>query len=163
MFSRTCIIECTISQYCFFISVRVAPGPVIAFTARLTQNMYPMGPHQTVIFDSVVTDIGDAYHEHGGLFLPPVSGVYVLAVTAMVPGGHSGGVDIVKNGVELCRAFGGDHVAGSAFDTPGTCVVTVHLTPGDDVLVQNHYNDALSSYLKGGLWSSFTGFLLVAG
>jgi hypothetical protein len=132
---------------------------VVAFTAKLTHNMYPIGPHETVIFDNVTTNMGNAYHAHGGLFLPQVGGVYVLSITTSVGGPrHDGGFAIVKNSVELCRTFG-VNMGDSSLSASGTCVVSVHLAVGEDVWVQSLWNDD-THYLQGDLWTSFTGFLL---
>ncbi|KAH3866799.1 heavy metal-binding protein HIP-like [Dreissena polymorpha] len=52
--------------------------PQVAFYAQLTQDPGPMGLHQTVVFDNVVTNIGNAYNKFSGMFTAPVSGTYVI-------------------------------------------------------------------------------------
>ncbi|XP_060591218.1 uncharacterized protein LOC132746158 [Ruditapes philippinarum] len=48
----------------------------IAFTAGVSVgNLHNLGIHQAIIFDRVITNIGNAYHPHTGTFIVPVKGV----------------------------------------------------------------------------------------
>jgi hypothetical protein len=120
---------------------------------RLTHNINPVGPHQIIDFDSVVTNIGGGYNPHGGLFTAHVSGVYLFAVTIETIPGHYVNVAIVKNGEELCLAHGSGADYGS-----GVCVVTDHLAETDDVWVKHHSGDAI----YGAAFPIFTGHLIQA-
>lgn len=50
----------------------------IAFTATNSNDTGHLGIHQTIIFDRVVTNIGNHYHPHSGIFTTIVAGVYVF-------------------------------------------------------------------------------------
>ena len=53
-----------------------------AFFARSTNRTTPyLDPNQDIVFDYVVTNIGSGYHGNHGLFVAPVSGVYVFSTT----------------------------------------------------------------------------------
>jgi hypothetical protein len=138
-------------------SVRAPHGQGIAFTARLSHNLYPLGAHQVVAFDTVVTNIGNRYNPQSGTFTCSVGGVYVFGVTLMTPASHFADLTIVKNKSVLCHVFssgaGGDHA--SSF-----CMATVHLVVGDNVRVSEGSNET-NNWLEHE-YSSFSGFLLLA-
>jgi len=52
----------------------------IAFYAALTRNFGPVTEHTDVIFDKVITNIGDAYEPETGRFTAPISAVYQFNV-----------------------------------------------------------------------------------
>jgi hypothetical protein len=115
-----------------------------------------VSPQHVIDFDNVLTNIGDGYHAHGGLFITPVAGMYVLTVTIKTPAGIAQErVNIMKNRVELCRAYIGPHN-----DSQGTCVAVVHLAVGDEVWAANEWG--VNDVIEGAYWSSFSGFLISA-
>jgi hypothetical protein len=136
-----------------FADVR-APHPTsqaIAFTASLSREIRPVGAHQIIDFDTVITNIGDCYNAHGGLFTAHVPGVYQFSVTVISETNHYSDVIIVKNGAELCRAHG----EGDAFDS-GTCLATVHLAAADDVWVRQMGGNAIF----GQNYTTFSGHMI---
>lgn len=46
--------------------------------------------HQTVIFDHVETNIGQAYNQHSGVFTVPISGVYIFSYTVFTDANFTG-------------------------------------------------------------------------
>ncbi|XP_060579446.1 uncharacterized protein LOC132736352 [Ruditapes philippinarum] len=69
----------------------------IAFTAGVSAyNLHNLGNHQTIIFDHVITNIGNAYHPHTGIFNAPVKGAYVITLTMTVEPDGVQWLDIVE-------------------------------------------------------------------
>jgi hypothetical protein len=136
-----------------FISERSAAQDVVAFTARLSPYMTTLGTNQAILFNNVLTNIGNAYHLHGGIFTTPVAGVYVFFVTIMSNPSKVLSVAIVKNDSDICKAY------GALNEGSGSCLTTVHLAVGDDVWVKHtSYGDEI----EGMNWSSFSGILIHA-
>ncbi|XP_071125818.1 protein BCAP-like [Mytilus edulis] len=51
--------------------------PVVGFNAVLTHDV-SLGPHQTLVFDTVITNVGQAYEPRDGQFSAPYSGLYLV-------------------------------------------------------------------------------------
>jgi hypothetical protein len=108
-------------------------------------------------FDDVLTNIGNGYHAHGGLFITPVAGMYVFTVTISVPGNTvQNRVVIMRNSGELCRTYVDPHI-----NAQGTCVAVVHLAVGDEVWASDMWGNN-NDLIDGSFWSSFSGFLISA-
>jgi hypothetical protein len=68
-----------------------------------------LGEGQGIVFDYLTTNIGNAYNVHNGVFVAPVTGVYVFRVTL----GHystfvqsdNGDSNLVVNGVIVAGLF----------------------------------------------------------
>ena len=135
----------------------------MAFSAHISSSHgrgvdegMPLGDKQTVIFDNVFTNIGNAYSATNGMFTAPVSGSYAFFLSQMAPN-HHGAVwlAIVKNGVVLDLAFAQGN--NDSFDQ-GSSEVTTHLAAGDQVWVRQQAGDAI----RTDSWTIFTGYLLQA-
>ena len=106
------------------------------------------------IFDTVVTNVGNAYNDHTGLFTAPDNGIYVFNFNFVnhwdedtVHG------KLVKNGVTIAMG-----VAESRdFFDDGGAMATVLLEKGDEVYVTR---GGLGNKILGDWWCNFSGFLL---
>ena len=129
----------------------------VAFFARLTTKTPNLAHNQDIVFDHVVTNVGNGYHGNHGLFVAPVSGLYVISATVMAylpgPTRHISHAKVVKNGQLL--AILGQHGV-SVWDTSSVTIV-VELQKGDDVAVQS---DMQNLTFWGDNFSTFSGFLL---
>lgn len=126
----------------------------MAFLAELIADI-ALGQHQTVEFDHVITNEGNAFDARHGHFTAPVNGIYIFSVTIMKTG--SGGylhVQIVKNGVEIGRAYSDE----GGYNTGSTTVFT-KLNTGDMIWVR-HNPIYGSETIHGDHYSSFGGALV---
>jgi hypothetical protein len=90
----------------FYLTATPTSSQIVAFTAVLTHPV-SLGPLQTIEYDNVITNIGNAYETRDGQFSAPVSGVYLISATVYTTG-NSVFTEIVKNGKQLAAMYG-DH------------------------------------------------------
>ena len=127
----------------------------VAFLATLLDHALSLGANQNIAFENVITNVGDAYNSHAGVFIAPVSGIYVFSTSILSFRSVQSHFAIKLNGNVVTAMFykGDDTVT---YDTTG-CTVTLQLSKGDDIAVVNLDSD-IDVY--GSHYSSFTGFLL---
>lgn len=134
--------------------VQTAP---IGFTATITKAITYFNPSTCIVYDCIVTNIGNAYNHQSGMFTAPVHGIYNFFVKTMVEGDHTLNLDIVVNGARIVsvETYGhyGRYGSGSA------SAVTV-LNPGDQVFIKSRTSHA--SHLWGNNWNTFSGYLVKA-
>lgn len=143
-------------------SIESKTSKAVAFTARISGSRdqsvddgVHLSPHETIVFDDVVTSIGNAYNGHTGIFTAPYAGAYVFYLVQMAPNAHDDiFTAIVKNGADLDYV----HAKGHSIFMQGSSEITVHLEAGDQVWVRQDRGDAI----RGTFWTAFTGFLLHA-
>ncbi|KAK3581028.1 hypothetical protein CHS0354_013924 [Potamilus streckersoni] len=75
------------------------PGGPIAFYATVSVPELHLGDHHTVVFDKIITNVGGAYHHNTGIFVAPLSGIYVFSVTAMASAGKKAYLEFIMDGV----------------------------------------------------------------
>ena len=126
----------------------------VAFTAVLTHDV-TLGPLQTLEYDKVITNIGNAYDRRDGRFTVPVNGIYMLSVTVFDLHQFLR-TELVRNGVQLVAMFGDD-------DDSSSHTIMVSLEEDDMVWVR-HFKEGISTVhgLSDRLYNSFTGALITA-
>lgn len=138
------------------------PPPVerFAFYAYLsTSAPASSATHYIIVFDKVVTNVGNAYHPHSGTFIAPSSGLYVFTWTIRQVGTkyHQTELLVANNIVNVIYLYPADTIDGSVTGT-----VVVHVNQGDDVQVRtgSHYNNG-DIYSDGDGRSTFAGWNLI--
>ncbi|XP_025088537.1 complement C1q and tumor necrosis factor-related protein 9A-like [Pomacea canaliculata] len=131
----------------------------VAFTVRFStdENLHGIliSSGQTLKFDSVITNLGNAYDASTGVFTAPISGLYTFHLVAMVPlQARNLDLAVIKGSIPV------DHVYANSQspDAQGSTQYTIHLTAGEMVWVQQVGGDGV----RGGDWTVFTGYLLAA-
>uniref|UniRef100_A0A669F9M3 Complement C1q-like protein 3 n=1 Tax=Oreochromis niloticus TaxID=8128 RepID=A0A669F9M3_ORENI len=117
----------------------------------------PFGPFNTditMIYDTVLVNIGNAYSPVTGIFTAPVSGVYFFTYFC-----HSGGVrktslHLYKNNEVILHIH--DHQSADAADNGGNAVF-LQLQQGDTVYVRLKAN---SHVYRSSTVTNFSGFLV---
>ena len=129
------------------------PKQKVAFTAGVTSSSTTWNSG-TLIFNSVILNVGTGYNPSTGIFTSPVAGMYVFYVTAVEFNKQDLRVDIVLNSVSKVRTIG----FSDANHQTGTNMVVLNLQKGDSVWVRHQYGK--------GYWTqsvpatTFTGFLI---
>lgn len=124
----------------------------MAFTATVSDHLIEhAGDHQIIVFDNVITNIGNTYNGHLGSFIAPVNGIYVFSVTLVTSSNAGFHGNIVRNGELVTRLY-----ASTGYQTASQTVV-LQLQKGDDVCIQNADVDTT---IFGYKYTLFSGFLL---
>nr|XP_022296934.1 uncharacterized protein LOC111106513 [Crassostrea virginica] len=89
--------------------VRIVPHPtesVVAFYAYMSSNENSPGTHHTLIYDHEMTNVGNGYNKHSGIFTAPVEGVYVFSWTIFMnqPGEYMS-IEITLNSQPVGASF----------------------------------------------------------
>lgn len=138
----------------FFLLVRQITGSTVAFTAQLTPDNYQLSGAQPILYDSILTNIGNGYNKHNGIFTAPVAGIYHFSTTAMAVGNEHVHLMMVKNGNEIARLY----TSSTDFET-GVAVAIVGMSKGDTVWVK-HFFDGDVQHVHGRGYTSLSGFLI---
>ncbi|XP_078313982.1 uncharacterized protein LOC111104290 [Crassostrea virginica] len=135
------------------------PVETVAFFAYFSTHNPPSTHHHILAFDTVITNVGKAYHPHSGTFIAPRTGLYVFTWTIRLWGSsyHTSELLVDNNIVNTIYLNPVDQIDGSV---TGTAVVLVN--QGDDVLVRTgstYNNGDIKSDTNGR--SSFAGWILM--
>lgn len=117
-----------------------------------------LGNHQTIIFDRVVTNIGNHYHPHSGIFITIVAGVFVFFFDLRALDHALLAAEIVKDGSTLVVTYTISPDVTYLHRAESNMTI-VHLNQGESVWVQTVYVIQPTSLLVDN-GSSFSGFLL---
>ena len=127
------------------------PKQNVGFTAGVTLDSTTWNSG-TLIFNSVIVNVGNGYNPSTGVFTSPVAGTYVFYVTAVEYSNNGLYVDIVLNSVSKVRAY--SH-SSTAFQT-GTNMVVLNLQKGDSVWVIHYSGKGFNTHSVP--LTTFTGF-----
>ena len=126
-------------------------GTNVAFFTRLSTDTQTLQPGQDVVFNDVLTNIGNGYHNLHGNFVAPIAGVYVFHATVLSNSGNCH-ARLMKNG-QVLAMLNDANQANTASQ-----MAIIELNAGDDVAVQNaDYPDRV---FYGHYYSTFSGLLL---
>jgi hypothetical protein len=129
----------------------------VAFHATRTGTLDHIRVNQTLVFNSVKLNIGSGYHASGGIFIAPVSGIYIFSTSVTFnDNGDESHMIIEKNGVEIAGAYGN---ARNGPHEQGSVTVVMELKVGDEVYVSNQRHNDVIAY--GDNLSSFMGCLIL--
>ncbi|KAM9729399.1 complement C1q-like protein 4 [Menidia menidia] len=132
--------------------------PQVAFSASLNEQGRHYGifnTYNTLVFESVQTNIGNAYNSKTGIFVAPVKGAFHFEWYIFgLGGGQSFGAVLVKNGERIFIAY------QAAIHHQGTTSngVTLLLESGDQVYLQQWPHTQI--YDNGNRHTTFSGHLL---
>ncbi|ESP02576.1 hypothetical protein LOTGIDRAFT_58867, partial [Lottia gigantea] len=125
----------------------------VAFAARTRTNKAFLGPTETIVFDEVTVNNGNAYDPLTGIFTAPFNGVYHFSSTIL--SGFNATIEtmFVLNGEEVGRMFSGAFLSRGS----GSNSILLNLKERDEVTVNVFYGNG--HYVHGG-WSTFMGYLI---
>ena len=76
----------------------------VAFFATINvHSLNHLGLNQNIVFEDVVTNIGNAYNNHHGVFIAPVSGLYVFTTSLTSEHNMEYWAKVVVNGTVIVR------------------------------------------------------------
>ena len=124
----------------------------MAFLAVLEKSV-SVSAGSTIIFDSIVTNLGNGYNEDTGTFVAQYNGIYQFAATVMTK--QDGEIWSYFSLNRKTIAYIYAHASDRRHDQ-GANTIILQLNKGDAVSVVNKY----TSTLYGGRYTSFSGTLL---
>lgn len=124
-----------------------------AFSATLSNHITDLGAQQALVFDHVITNVGNTYSNFTGDFTAPQDGTYFFTATVMSHSGSYLETEMVRNGIPVMLLYSYDN----SFEQGSGGVVLV-LRAGDQVWVRHHGSEGDRVY--GEHWSYFSGFLI---
>ncbi|XP_054914572.1 complement C1q-like protein 2 [Poeciliopsis prolifica] len=132
-------------------------APKIVFSAGIAGNsaIGPFSTSKTLIYTRVITNVGNAYNQHTGIFVAPVRGMYYFSFFYHAGGGKSVGLQLKKNNQVV--VWSADHKSSyDGADNGGNAAFLV-LQRGDQVYIQLDANRHVWGNPYG---TTFSGFLL---
>nr|KAG5690059.1 hypothetical protein BaRGS_016367 [Batillaria attramentaria] len=127
---------------------------IVAFTAHMSQSGVAVGTSSPFLFDAVVTNIGNGYNPHTGVFTAPYNGIYAFFFSIMNHGSSALHVAIEKTGTVLASTYA--QGISSTYDK-ASVMATVSLQKGDQVFVRRVDGD---TNILGEAATMFSGFLI---
>jgi len=107
----------------------------VAFTAVVSpRSLNLLGAGETIIFDSVITNVGNAYRNTTGMFRAPIQGVYVFNFALMMDPGFDEYIELVKDGIHVMRNYG--HASGSTHLISASRTATVELQASNQMYLK---------------------------
>ena len=134
--------ECKYIEICFlFIALtrffKRQETSTVAFYAYMSKNEVNIGPHHTLIFDHIETNIGNGYNGHTGIFIAPLNGVYMFFYTTFGTHPSYMSIQITVNSVPRGVIFVDNRA--TPYDYTGcTGVAVFALNQGDDCFIRTH-------------------------
>lgn len=117
-----------------------AADTTIAFYAYSSHTFTIYSAHFVLSFDTVITNTGNGYHHHSGIFIAPRSGYYVFTWSFRVQNEAYVSTELMLNGAPQSSVYF-DTSYGVGGNTAGTAIV--HLDFDDEVFVRingDNYN-----------------------
>lgn len=133
-------------------------GSVLGFSAKISSHLNGLGSRHTIVFDSVISNYGNAYDNMTGYFKAPEPGVYAFFANIMSEAGDGNEyieTEIVQNGNQIAEMYSG----GSTYFDSTSNMAVVSLEEGDHVWVRVHGGWS-SNFAIHCCFSTFSGFLL---
>lgn len=130
----------------------------VAFYAYASQKIPSPSSHFILTFDTIITNAGNSFHHHSGIFFTPRTGIYVFTWSFRVQNDAHISTELVVNNVAKGSVYFDTttYVGGNMAGT-----VVVHVNQGDDVFVRmtqfNNLGDILSDNIGR---TYFAGWLL---
>lgn len=133
----------------------------VAFYAYLSKPEKLPGLHHTLIFDTLITNVGASYNHHDGVFTAPVSGVYVFNWNIYSSFNGDIFTELMVNSDKKGGARSDSHTVGE--DHNSTHSIIVEISQGDIVFIRTHATISSSGNIISSpttYQSSFSGWLL---
>lgn len=131
----------------------------VAFSAALTTTS-TINAQQNVIFDKVITNVGNGYNKSSGKFTAPMKGLYFVSVTLFNFYHVSPTMELVQNDQNVVDLY----LDGSGHQNSGMSqTLVLQLNKGDTISVRGKTDAGKLSGSSGqptGTYNTFSGYCL---
>ncbi|XP_060563689.1 complement C1q-like protein 2 [Ruditapes philippinarum] len=131
----------------------------VAFSAYLSYFQEHLGIHQTVKFDKIITNDGNAYNAVTGIFTVPVTGTYVF-IFYINSSNSIVEVRLIADNSIIASGTSRPYEFNQSKDVQGGGTVVLHLNQGVSVWIENARADSAIYSNDVDRWVTFSGFLL---
>lgn len=125
----------------------------VAFFVGLSENVGPVSEDTDVIFDRIVTNVGDCYSASSGRFTAPVNATYQFNVVVSAQGRQRAAVMLVRDGLMVATVW----AESIPYWASAANIAVLSLDRGDSVWLQMLDR---ASYLHGYMYTTFSGFIV---
>lgn len=128
----------------------------VVFQSSLTKTMENMKHQETIIFDTVSLNEGNAYDKTTGTFTAPFDGLFSFTWATLTKGGKYFITEIVRNGQRMAY----NHNDGRGLETysMSSSHANIKMKKGDKVWIRTHEN--LGQFVYGANYCNFSGVKL---
>jgi hypothetical protein len=126
----------------------------VAFYAYLSTKIPSPSTHHILTFDTVITNVGNSYHHHSGIFIAPRTGTYAFTWSFRIQNDAYMSTELIVNDLAVSAVyFDTTHYVGG--NIAGTAIV--HVNQGDDVFVRTGSSDIRGDILSDQFGRSYFG------
>ncbi|XP_062598321.1 uncharacterized protein LOC134259739 [Saccostrea cucullata] len=131
---------------------------VIAFYSYLSRSSGPITAHHTLVYDNIHINRENGYNKSDGIFIAPVSGVYVFHFSVCLAGSSYASFEILVNG-EVIGAVNEESHAGMGYREGSNLVVTF-ANSGDHIFIRTQKSTMGYVFSNDICKTSFSGWFL---
>ncbi|XP_071124032.1 cerebellin-1-like [Mytilus edulis] len=129
----------------------------VAFMVKNSINLHNIPSKSVVVYNTVITNLGNGYDKSTGIFTAPSNGVYIFSWTVLTPHGKFFFTYLALNGNLIARNFAGARKEADSASGSQNVVIEVKKDDKIYVTIQEGYT---GQYLFGNSWSTFSGYKL---
>ena len=138
----------------WFLSIFNSVSAQQAFSVIISSTVtQPLVAGQTVMFDTLLSNLGSSFDIHLSTFRAKANGWYIFSLTVLSKPSETLRLDVVRNGAEVFHVY----ATGNEYNAASKTMV-VNLRAGDELWVRS--SPDFSNNVHGYGHTSFTGFLL---
>ena len=131
----------------------------VAFYAYSTHTFTSPSNLFVLTFDNVITNVGNGYHHHSGLFIAPRTGLYVFTWSFRIQNDAYISTELVVNESAKSAVYF-DANPGIGGNKAGT--VVTHVNQGDDVFVRVTQNNNLGNIISDRIGRTYFGGWMIS-
>ncbi|KAJ8321728.1 hypothetical protein KUTeg_000199 [Tegillarca granosa] len=133
-----------------------ALAPAVSFSAGKAATSTNRG---VIKFENVLTNEGSGYNKDTGKFTAPYDGVYLFTWTIITRQKEAVATELYVNNVLKGYSFADARDATGMMDDSASNTLIVKMTRNQVAEIRVHAT-SWNTYVEGGNWSSFSGFLI---
>ncbi|KAL3831369.1 hypothetical protein ACJMK2_023122 [Sinanodonta woodiana] len=118
--------------------IRQVANQPVAFSTYLTDYVHHLGIDQVIKYNGVLTNEGNAYNSHTGIFTCPQDGLYLISFFVNSMHGQPVWVRLMVDDINVSDAVG--YSAGDGQDDQGGNVAILRLRAGQLVWTSTHFH-----------------------